>query len=255
MALKRFGNCAAVLLFGVALFQSGTFAASSPVQIVTTGMPGVGTDTPNVLLVALPIQNIGTATAEDIKVTSVNLVSAPLLAPSAFPVFLGNLATNAILPVNAQFDRSALAPGNHYRMTVSGTYQAGGVVYGFSVSRNITLPSASPGSSTLGSTTITSVVITNPANLPVPVSLPEDEEEGRNPPGPPVPIGKEQVIDPGAFATGLTGGGQFAVRGAEPHPQRVAGLAADPPLDDAVRNGVHDRPFCPIRSRVQLQHG
>src|SRR5690242_308633 len=205
MALKSFGNRAAVLLLGVALFQNVTFAASSPVQIVTTGMPGVGTDAPNILLVALPIQNIGTATAETVKVTSINLVSAALLAPSAFPISLGDLAHNAISPVNAQFDRSALAPGTNYRITVSGTYQAGGVVYGFSVNRNITLPSPSPGSSTLGSTTITSVAVINPANLPVPANLPEDEEEGRNPPGPPVPIGKEQVIDPGAFATNGTG--------------------------------------------------
>src|SRR5215475_4127734 len=147
MASKDLGIHGALLLLGIALSQSNAFAATSPVQIVTTGMPGVGTDAPNILLVALPIQNVGTATAENVKVTSIKLGSSALLAPSAFPVSFGDLARDAIVPINAQFDRSALAPGNNYRMTVSGTYQSGGVVYGFSVSRNITVPFMSPGSS------------------------------------------------------------------------------------------------------------
>jgi hypothetical protein len=196
---------AVLLMFAFMLSPGNAFAVTSPVQIATTAMPGVGTDPPNILLVALPIQNVGTATAENVKVTSINLVSSALIGPSVFPVSLGDLPADANVAVNAQFNHSALVPGSNYRMTVSGTYQTGGKTYGFTVNRNITMPKTSPGSFDLGSTTITSFPIVSPPNLPVPNTLPEDEDEGRNPPGPPVPIGKLQVVFPGAFSTSAMG--------------------------------------------------
>ena len=112
---------------------------------------------------------------------------------------------NGTVPVNAQFDRSSLVVGAAYRMTVSGTYKVGAVTYGFTVNRNVTVPSLSPGSANLSSATAISLTITNPPNLPPPSTLPPDESESRNPEGPPVPIGKFQVVDPQAFLTSPIG--------------------------------------------------
>ncbi len=203
--LKTLNARVALLIAAILLWPNPAPAVTTPVQIATTGMPGVGTEAPNVLSVALPIQNIGSATAENVNITAVSLVAAPFVGPAVFPVALGNLAPGASVPVNAQFDRSALTPGSNYRMTVAGTYQTGGVTHGFAVNRNITMPLPSPGQSTLTPVVVTSQFVTDPPNLPVPSTLPEDEAEGRNPPGPPVPQGRPQLLFPGAFQTNLSG--------------------------------------------------
>jgi hypothetical protein len=197
-------NCASLLIFTCVLSMSNAQAVTTPVQIATSAA-GVGTDSPNLLLVALPIQNIGTATAENIMITSIKLASSTLIDPSSFPLSLGDLPKEGIALINAQFDSSPLIPRSNYRMTVRGTYDIGGKTYGFSVNRNITVPPSSPGSSTLDSSSITSFTITDPPKLPVPATLPEGEDESRNPERPPVPVGRFQIVYPNAFSTSSTG--------------------------------------------------
>ncbi len=169
-------------------------ATASPVQIVT-GQPGVATDNPNVLQVALPLYSVGTATAQNITVTSATLLHSTLLTPN-LPIPLGSAAPDGGVIVNAVFDRSALVPKASYRMTVSGTYQVGATTYGFSVNRNVVVPPASPGSAVLGIGTTTSVAI-DPGHYPLPATLPQPEEqEGNNPIGVLVPASPPQRLFP-----------------------------------------------------------
>lgn len=198
MLLKK--NSVQALLIIAFMFVSTVHAATSPVQIATR-LAGVGTDSPNILLVALPIQNVGTATAQNVKVTSIALTSSTLIGPNTLPMPLGDLAKDDIVSINAQFDRSGLVSGSKYRMTVGGTYQVAGKTYGFKVNRNITTPSASPGSANLRSSTITPFTMEDPANFPISPRPPKDEPKGRNPKRPPVPIGKTQIMYPNAFLT------------------------------------------------------
>ena len=186
-----------VVRIGIAslFIASSAFAApASPVQIIT-GEPGVGTDTPNTLLIALPLRNVGTGTAQNLTVTSAVLVSAPRLGP-AFPLAFSAVPPDNGVVVNAQFDKSALVPRAKYRLTMTGTYQVASTTYGFSVNRNIQVPPASPGNGVLITGTTTSTFIT-PGRYPVPDTLPEpDENEGNNPLGILVPVGRQQTVFP-----------------------------------------------------------
>ena len=112
------------MVFG--LLTPSFAATASPVAIVS-GSPGVANDTPNLLLVALPLRNIGTAAAFNVQLKSATLVNSILLAP-ALPQNLGTLPTDDGAIVNLQFDAGALLPGLNYRLTVSGTYQVAGEI-------------------------------------------------------------------------------------------------------------------------------
>src|ERR671932_450305 len=93
----------------VTLFLTGAaLAAPTRPVLFSTGQPGVGTDGPFTLLVALPLNNIGTNPAENVTVTAVSLTNATLLGPS-LPISLGTLASQNTVVLNVQFDRSALA--------------------------------------------------------------------------------------------------------------------------------------------------
>lgn len=175
-------------------------ATASPVVFVS-GTPGVATDTPNLLLVALPLRNVGTAPALNVQVKSATLVNSTLLAP-ALPQNLGTLPTNDGAIVNLQFDAGALLPGVSYRLTVSGTYQVAGVTYGFSVNRNVAPPPASPGLAKLRTGNITSVII-DPGHYPVPAGgTTPPEQEGSNPIGIVVPASPRVILPLGTPASG-----------------------------------------------------
>lgn len=177
---------------------------TSPVEI-TSGLPGIGTDSPNLLLVALPIQNIGMTTAQKVKITSIKLDPAALIG-SVSPASLGDLIEGAVVTINAQFDRSSLTPGSEYPLSVTGEYEAGGTTHSFTLNSTVTAPSnASSGEFIAKVSTSKSVFISNPKFYPVPADLIDNEEEGRNPEGAPVPIGKTQLLFPAAFSTKFMG--------------------------------------------------
>ena len=176
----------------LALASPSVAVPASP-AIFITGTPGVATDTPNLLLVALPLRNVGTTPALNVQVKSATLVNSILLAP-ALPQTLGTLPTDDGAIVNLRFDAGALLPGVSYRLTLSGTYQVAGVTYGFTVNRNVAPPPASPGSAGLTKGNTTSVAI-DPGHFPVPPGgTTPPEAEGSNPIGIVVPSSPRLIL-------------------------------------------------------------
>src|SRR5690242_7940875 len=169
---------------GMLLLVSVTLAAPSRPVLFSTGLPGVGTEGPFTLLVALPLNNIGTQAAENLTVTAASLTNATLLGP-ALPISLGTVASQKSALLNVQFDRSALVDRLTYRLNVSGTYELGGTKYGFAVSRNITLPPPASGSATVGTAMVQSASV-NQGNFPP--QLPQIDVDV-NQQAPPIPTG------------------------------------------------------------------
>ena len=112
--------------------------------------PRFSTSTPDILnsenkvSFSLPLLNIGDATAENLKVTSITLGSATRLSPIAFPVFIGNVGANNSVGINAIFGGVGLNVGSKYLITVRGTYESAGATFGFTVNRSIAIPIAVP---------------------------------------------------------------------------------------------------------------
>jgi hypothetical protein len=122
---------------GTAILCTTLRAQVSAVQMITTG-PGVtqaGSGQP--VQVTLPLENSGTVTASNVRVTNATLRAAPLLSPSSFPVSLGTLAPRHSAVFQASFGDTALVPGTPYLLTVRGTYTVGGQTAGFAVNRFI----------------------------------------------------------------------------------------------------------------------
>ena len=172
------------LLTCLALPQSA-FGQASPVQLVT-GQPGRAVESPNKLLVALPVFNAGTADAANVQVQSITLTSAAPLIPAAFPVGLGTIPMQGSATLNASFDSSGLVAGTPYRLTVGGTYVFGGMTFGFTLNRSVTLPPLAPGSSPVRTISVPPNVVTGAPFPPDTINFPPEV----NPPGPPAPIGQ-----------------------------------------------------------------
>jgi hypothetical protein len=175
LALGAFGM---VLLAGVAL------AAPTRPVLFSTGQAGVATDGPFTLLIALPLNNLGTQAAENLTVTAVSLTNATQLGP-ALPISLGTVPSQGGALLNVQFDRSALADRGTYRLNASGTYEVAGTQFGFAVSRNVTLPPPSPSSATLGTVTLQSTTVSG-GGFP---SHPPEIDNDVNKESPPIPTG------------------------------------------------------------------
>jgi hypothetical protein len=107
-----------------------------------TGTPGV-LNSGNELTISLPLLNIGTGDAANMKVTSMTLGSAQRLSPAGLPLFIGGLAVNNSASVSGRFASDDLTVGSKVLLTVQGTYESGGATYGFAVNRYIAIPSPS----------------------------------------------------------------------------------------------------------------
>ena len=93
--------------FGMTLLTGIALAAPSRPVLLATGQPGVGTDGPFTLLVALPLNNVGTDAAQNLTVTAVSLANSTQLSP-ALPAVLGTVPAQGGIVFNVQFDRTAL---------------------------------------------------------------------------------------------------------------------------------------------------
>jgi hypothetical protein len=105
----------------------------------STGTPDV-INTAGNLSFSLPLINSGTEAAANLWLTDMTLNLATRLIPAGLPVFLGNLAVDNIVPVNGRFHGHGLLVGGRYLITVRGTYEFGGVTYGFNVNHDIIVP-------------------------------------------------------------------------------------------------------------------
>jgi hypothetical protein len=138
--MKRF-----VLSFLVLLTFSVGCASSpgAPNATLTAGTAGSFQETPDTLIVAVPIRNETDAPANDVRVTSVTLEGVRVA--TALPVALGTIPGKRSADLNVTF-AGALEPGRTYDLVVSGTY--GGYSGGspFTVRHPVRIPPKSPGS-------------------------------------------------------------------------------------------------------------
>ncbi len=149
-----------------------------------SGPPGIS-DISHVLYVVLPIENNGTVTATNVRVTSATLRSATLVSPTVFPVLLGAIAPDHSANFQGNFSDTSLVQNTPYLLTVRGTYQVGAASAGFALNLFVRLPAASPGSNTVLSTTLGSNSVTG---APYPHQAPAQGDDV-NDVGPPVPTG------------------------------------------------------------------
>lgn len=94
------------------------------------------------LAVSVPLINRGAAVASSIRITDVALDAATRLEPAGMPVFLGTLAIDNVVLVNAKFDASSLVLGGKYQVNIKGTYESGDATYRFAVDRSISVPTS-----------------------------------------------------------------------------------------------------------------
>jgi hypothetical protein len=115
------------------LSQAPRFITGTPELINTDGK----------VTFALPVLNAGTGAAGNVRLTDISLGPSARLIPPAMPVFLGELAVDNSVSVNARFDGAGLIVGNKYLITARGTYESDGSTYGFAVNRSIAIPAPS----------------------------------------------------------------------------------------------------------------
>ena len=186
LALVRVRKRAKVLLpvlAVAALAPAFVKAQVSAVQFVTDqpGVAALGTN----LMVSLPIRNGGSVDAANVQITSVTLQSGILATPSTFPVSLGTVAAGGRAIFQANFDATGLSQSTPYLMTVTGTYQVGGVTAGLSLNRFIILPVASPGVGFAQTTAVGANFVTGAPYPAQPLNFGNDVNES----GPTVPTG------------------------------------------------------------------
>lgn len=165
-------------------FLSISILQEIPIEI-EPGFPGLALESPNRLLVALPVKNIGIATALDVQVTSASLVDAVLLEPP-FPEDLGNIEGGKKGIFEAAFTSDALVSGDEYLLTVAGNFMVGGVTVDYSLDLPLLIPDRSPGSAALTFVSAEGVFVTGapfPGD-PGPTDIPEGFNEEDAPPVP-----------------------------------------------------------------------
>jgi hypothetical protein len=174
----------AIALLGVFLLQ-----AQTPSVRFIAEMPGLSLEDDNVLI-AVPLKNIGTDAARNVRITAITLGSLVRVKP-ALPTAPVAIPANKDLLLQIAFKSAGMLEGVNYRLTITGNYEiSAGVLQGFQVNRVVTRPQALEGEKP-------SIEIEIPRQLtngPYPevpfeqLGDPEDanEEEG----SPPVPEGK-----------------------------------------------------------------
>ena len=113
----------------------------SAAQLVTGN--AVVINTGDELIVSITLSNIGGEPADKIYLTGATLAMARRLSPQNFPVFIGNLPSEASSIIGAKFASQGLAVGQKYLLTLRGVYGSG-AAQGYAVSHYITIPPAQP---------------------------------------------------------------------------------------------------------------
>jgi hypothetical protein len=114
---------------------------SGQTPLLATGTPTFWSSN-NTLFVLFPIINDGSGIASSAQLTSVALSSqgatvATVTKPTSFPFALGDIPANALAFADTSFDGTSLNSGNHYLVTVSGTYQVNGTSSNFMLTGDV----------------------------------------------------------------------------------------------------------------------
>jgi len=108
----------------------------------STAAPGL-LNSDGELTISLPLLNIGTADATNVKVTKISLGSAARTSPAGLPLPVGDVPFNGTSSISPRFSTAGLIVGGKYLLTVQGTYEANNITSGFAVNRYIVLPAPS----------------------------------------------------------------------------------------------------------------
>lgn len=92
------------------------------------------------LHLSIPLGNVGTVTAPDLRITDITLGEAQRLSPNAFPLVVGDLVIGNNFSVGARFRTNLLTAGLRYLLTIRGTYSTAVATLGFAVNRYVQLP-------------------------------------------------------------------------------------------------------------------
>lgn len=124
----------------VVLMALAETRVSAQAPFFTTSTPGVVSGAGGTLGVTLPVSNSGTVRASSVKITSIQLSTAPLIAPTTFPFSPGDIPAGSTFLILASFNGNLLTVGAHYLFSVRGTYSFGNSIFGFTVNRFVTIP-------------------------------------------------------------------------------------------------------------------
>ena len=141
-------------------FMTVSVECDDPPVILSAGGPGVSAPNPNTLLSALPIVNTGRLAAQNVRITSVTLNTGMLTTPAALPFNLGAISTDSSAVFNMAFSGGPFTPRNSYALTIQGTYAVGSSINSFTLTSNLLIPPASPGSAPLKALTAASNKVT-----------------------------------------------------------------------------------------------
>lgn len=119
-------------------------SCAAAVAVLAAGAPGESLLDPKTLLAALPIINIGKSAVQDVKVWTVTLADAELVAPAPLPFPLGGIPPQRDTVLDASF-AGQFAPATHQALTVKGTYAVGAATHCFALHSDFELPPAAPG--------------------------------------------------------------------------------------------------------------
>jgi len=237
--MEKIVRLASVLLFFLIMSssvsagedRSGGRYRVSPALSLTAGFPGVGIESGDRLLVALPIMNEGKTIAQNVRVTSATLAASQRLSPKAFPVALGDIAPEHDVVFEASFSVNKLKSGNRQLLVIRGICNCRdkGTPVTFTLRKYITIPMRSGESAILRFTSVKSEFgIGAPyPDTPVPGSAEERTNEEK---GPPIPTGTRRGnLQPSSPQTNVV-------------PGRFADTRSEGPLDQLVRsaNAVDD---------------
>ncbi len=126
---------------------------ASPV-VLTAGAPGVSVVNSTTLLSAFPIINDGAAAAENVQLSAISLSDGMLTSPSVLPFNLGNIPAGGSAVLNADFAGGPFVPGSSYALSMQGRYAVGGAIYCFTLTNNLIVPFAAPGSAPLRTSSV-----------------------------------------------------------------------------------------------------
>jgi hypothetical protein len=151
--------------------------------VLEAGQPGVSLQDDRTLLSAIGIRNSGTTAAQNVQLTGITLNGATLTSPASLPFDLGDITEEYEAVLNADFSGGPFAPGGSYVLSLQGTYEADAATYNFTLTSDLTIPPAAPGSEVATSVRVEANSVsggTYPAQEPT-------GYERANPGAPPVP--------------------------------------------------------------------
>lgn len=131
----------------------------APAAVLEGRAPGVSLVNPTTLASAFQIANTGSATAENVQITSFSLSGGTLTTPT-LPNNLGAIPAGGLTNADATFTGGPFLPNATLALTVNGTYQVGGSTFCFTFNLTLRIPPNAPGDAPLNSVTAGSNFVT-----------------------------------------------------------------------------------------------